>query len=699
MVSDAEICNSSDGSSVGHGERYVGRAARIAAACRDRLSAAASQTWWWNPVVVLLALLLYAWSLPAPFVFDDRPVLLMDVETRSSAQAMRGAWTRRLGLLSFAWNYESHGFWAPGYRLVNIGLHAACGLTLLALLRVLLQRSSSHEWAVTTRPTWLPLAITLIWLAHPLQTESVTYIVQRFECLAALAMLLCLYGVARGAAAARGWPWYGLAVISAWIAVQTKEAAIVLPLLALLLDRILLSSSWREVVRRRGFCHLLIIAAGVTLAVQSWHAAIHQQEVSAGLGVPGLTPWMYLSSQAGVILHYLRLSIWPASLCLDYQWPTARNAAEIYPPGCVVLALLAATGYLLWKRPRAGFAAVSFFLLLAPTSSILPIKDLAVEHRMYLPLAPLVALSLLAISHGWDRLSGTSWSGSSGKLAVVVAMLAALGGRTVARNADYLHPERLWSQAVRANPENWRARHFLGAELVKQGRLAEGIAQYEQAIRCNPQAAGTFNNLGILHARQGGWAEAADCYERALQIAPNYYQAAFNYGNLLMSQGQPEAARQRYLQAVTCHPKYPEGWHALGIACEAVNADREAVAAYRHACQLDPRARGAALRLANVLATSRDASVREPVEALRICRELERVAGANNHELLEVLAASYAANKQYSAAARTMEMAMQRSDEAAWYRLAELHARYRRESQIGETPAKSPSSTSGMRMQ
>src|SRR4029077_19247678 len=117
----------------------------------------------------------------------------------------------------------------------------------------------------------------------------------------------------------------------------------------------------------------------------------------------GLTPWRYLATQLGVVVHYLRLSVWPSPLVLDYTWRLPQTAWDVVPSAIVVLALLGGTALAFRRLPLIAFWGAWFFLILAPTSSVLPISDLAFEHRMYLPLAAIVVLVVVGAHEalGW----------------------------------------------------------------------------------------------------------------------------------------------------------------------------------------------------------------------------------------------------------------------------------------------------------
>ena len=170
------------------------------------------------------------------------------------------------------------------------------------------------------------------------------------------------------------------------MAAASKEVAAVTPLLVLWYDRAMAASSWGEMVRRRwayyaGMAGTWVILAGLMLS----HA--HAYAAGGVLVVKEVTPWQYAISQPGVIVHYLRLCFWPTGLCLDYGWPVAATVSEVIPPLLLIGALLAATVWAIFRWPAWSFLGAWLFFILAPTSSVLPIRDLAFEHRMYLPLA------------------------------------------------------------------------------------------------------------------------------------------------------------------------------------------------------------------------------------------------------------------------------------------------------------------------
>jgi Flp pilus assembly protein TadD len=253
-----------------------------------------------------------------------------------------------------------------------------------------------------------------------------------------------------------------------------------------------------------------------------------------------LTPLAYARTQPAVVLHYLRLAVWPHPLVLDYMWPTATTYSAIAPAAVVVGALLAATVWASWRRPEIGFLGVWFFGMLAPTSSVVPIQDLAVEHRMYLALASPIALAVLG---GDALLRRLGRPGGRIAAAVLVAGVAlALGWATMRRNTDYRSAVSIWQTVVSAVPRNFRAQGNLGAALQEQGRLEEAVEPLRRAIAIRPDYAFAHTTLGVVLARLGKLDEAAAAHEAAVRVRPDYVVARLNLASVRLERGELDAA-------------------------------------------------------------------------------------------------------------------------------------------------------------
>ncbi len=434
--------------------------------------------------LVAVTLLAYGNSFGGQYFLDDYGCVIGN-ETigqlwPAAEEIPHGLQRRHIGRLSLWLNYKIGGLDPFGYHVVNLLIHLSVGLLLFDLVRrtlrlpgvdARLQRSSGP----------LAFAIALFWLVHPLQTESVTYVIQRLESLVSFFYLGCLYCVLRGVSARRP-AWCLLAVSSFWFGVATKEIIVTAPLVLLLYDRAFLAGSWREVWQKRWGIYLAMAPVVIWMGLVLAGGPSADGRVSAGFQLEEVTPWQYLMTQAGVILHYLKLAVLPLGQCLDYGWPLVDEFADAALPGLLVLGLLGACGFAWSKWPRLAMLGLAFFLVLAPTSSIMPIEDRAFEHRMYLALAAITALVVLASWYVLDR--WVPW-----RLAPALAVVSAaslLVALTVSRNELYCDPIAMWQNVLETAPHNARAHCNLGSAYCRDWQFDRGEPHLRRAVQLDP---------------------------------------------------------------------------------------------------------------------------------------------------------------------------------------------------------------------
>ena len=698
-------------------------------------------------LIVLASVAAYLSSFQGGFVFDDRYAIVDNPTIRQlwpiwpvlsppcDGETVGG---RPLLNLSLAINYALSGLEVWSYHVTNLVIHIGAAMLLFGIVRrTFLMPALRDRFGRAATP--LALAGALLWTVHPLQTESVTYVIQRAESLMGFLYLLTLYCVIRGAGAGtvpffagglspfsppgtptlpsnvagekgdcppscsplgqprqRGrlgrhpegtrrarcprsmdWDrpllWYAAAVLTCLLGMATKEVMVTAPVLVLLYDRMFLSGSWAEALRRRWGFYLGLSASWVLLAYLMFSTGLIARQ--SDIGAPDV--WSYARTQPGVILHYLRLCFWPNPLCLSYGWQVANGLGEVLPGAILVGVLLAGTLWGLIRRKAWGFLGAWFFLILAPTSSFLPLMDVIYEHRMYLPLA---AVAVLVVAGGyelWDRLlprpacqrgrspfsparllgrmglwaakketvpaakEGTvpglatvmRWAAPVAALAVV---LLALGYATAVRNLDYQSTIAIWQSMVDKRPRDFFARQNLANTLFQTGRTHEAIQHYQEALRLQPDNADIYNNLGAALANLGKTDEAIEHYQRALRLSGDYFLAHHNLGLVLASLGRSDEAIQHYQQALRVKPNYAEAHYNLANALTHLARYKEAMDHYREALRLKPRYPEAHHGLANVLATA--GSAHEAIEHYReALRQKPDYAKAHNN-LANVLA-------------------------------------------------------------
>jgi len=542
------------------------------------------------PVLIIAA---GAWayhnSFRGPFIFDDASILenphirqLWPIWDAMSAPPDLTVNGRPIVCLSLALNYALGGLNVWGYHVFNLTVHLLSALVLFGILCRTFEGEKLRD-RFGASAIWLAAAIALIWEAHPLQTESVTYIVQRSELLMGLFLLLTLYGTLRGSQSSRPHAWYLGAVVACALGMGSKEVMVGAPLIVLLYDRVFLASSFRDLWRRRIGLYIGLGATWLLLAALVART-VHPM---TSFGIRGLTPWNYLKTEAGVIVYYLRLCFWPRPLVIDYfDWPTAFSLKDALAPGAVVLGLLGVTVWAFRRQPWLGFLGAWFFLILGPTSSFLPSAgEAAAERRMYLPLAAVVTLAVVGAFETGKRLLNKQQGIALGRVAggFVVVLLTFL---TIQRNQDYSSAVSIWQDTVEKRPNNARAHCNLGSTLLPTGEIQEAIGHLEQALRIKPNYALAHYNLGLALVQQGRLQEATGHYERALQIDPNDAEAHYNLGVVLMRQGRLQEAIGHYEQTLRTKPDDAEAHNSMGVALEQAGRAPEAIQHFERALRI-----------------------------------------------------------------------------------------------------------------
>ena len=475
--------------------------------------------------LVLAVFAAYANSLSGPFVYDDKDSIVNNLTLRhlwplSEVLApLSGGLTvsvRPALNLSLALNFAAGGLDVRGYHAVNVLIHALACLTLFGLVRrTLAQPSLRARFGAAAVP--VAFTVAALWALHPLQTEAVTYLVQRAESLMGLFYLLTLYGFMRSVDAPAPRRWQVLSVAACLLGMATKENMVSAPVLVLLLDRAFVAGSFAGAWRRRGFYAALaatwILLGGLLASTGGNRGG------SAGLGVD-ISWWDYVLTQFPALVHYVRLSFWPTPLVFEYGTFWIGSLADVWLQACVVVALIAGTVFAWWRKPAVGFLGAWFFAALAPTSLIPGMTQRIVEHRMYLPLAPLVGLIVATVYLRGGRRG----------LAALLALAAGLGFLTFQRNADYRSEIALWGDTATKRPANAGAHASLGAALADVGRMAAAVPEYETALRLRPNFLTARNNLGSALISIGRVGDAIQQLEESLRQEPDNAQAHLNLG-------------------------------------------------------------------------------------------------------------------------------------------------------------------------
>lgn len=563
---------------------------------------------WYGLVLLGIALLCaYANSFNGPFIFDDAS----SIDENPSIKSWRTALFppgdsgltvsgRPLVNLSIAINYALGGENVVGYHVMNLGIHILATFALFGLVRRTLlipglgERFSAHAW-------WLALAAAAVWGLHPLQTESVTYVIQRAESLVGLFYLLTMYLFVRSVEQPDKTKWKVLAVVSCLFGMASKEVMVTAPVVILLFDRTFLAGSFVAAWKVRRRLYLALAATWVLLAL----CIISTGKRGATVGFnEEVNAWRYTMTQGYAIIHYLRLVFWPDPLVLDYGGPLADRLSDVVWRASLLLALVGCSLYLLWRKPRCGFLLVAFFVMLAPTSSVVPVLTQTVaEHRMYVPLAPLVALIVVG--------TGSFWRGRM--VFVWFAIASALGVRTFVRNHDYRTSEAIWTSVTEHCAHNIRGWNSLALTHMINGNYEKAKETLEIAIRVRPNDPDVLTCFGNVLTKLKKNAEAESYYRKALEKNSLAFDANYNLGVLLLENARAEESVGYFQTALRSRPEANVARYNLGKAYVALNRLEEAIVEFKDVVQRDPKAPDARNNLGNTLL-----ALNQPEEAIKV---------------------------------------------------------------------------------
>ena len=530
-----------------------------------------SQNAWWEHLlcvsaVCIIGALIYSNSLNGPFVFDDLDEILGNESIRLTEINHHGLWAaafdspspkRPFANLSFALNYYAGGYDVTGYHLTNLVVHLASGvlvycIALLTLRQLAGPRRAETDPATSIRAAAFAVVAAGIFVAHPIQTQSVTYVVQRMSSMAAmfyfLSLLLFILGRRSKSTRLRWLVWAGS--LGAWIlALGTKQTAATLPIIILLYEWYFFRDLDRGWAKRQAWLLAAALAALLLLALV-YLGGNPLASLLADYGGRDFTIGERVLTQFRVLVHYLSLLIYPhpSRLSLVHEFSVSTSLLD---PGTTLLSLLALGALLgfairIARRQRiVSFGIVWFFVTLLIESSIIGL-ELAFEHRLYLPMLGFALLSAAVLLRVFP--------GNRSFLTAGIIVILALEAVTYWRNRVWASEILLWSDVVNKSPQSARGNHNLGTALAKRGRLDEAIEGYRTTLTLDSRFKGAHYNLGKVLEIQGELQASQYHYEQAIGLDPNYAQARNNLAFLFVRQGRLEEAGRQFARMVERDP-------------------------------------------------------------------------------------------------------------------------------------------------
>jgi Flp pilus assembly protein TadD len=542
----------------------------------------------------LLIIITYSHTLHSPFVFDDIANISSNPAARASDlnfENMRKAAvdspisTRPVSYITFAVNYFFHQHEVYGYRLVNLVIHVLNGVLLYLFLMNTFKLPILQE--SIKKPFLVAYFAALVWVIHPLQVQSVTYIVQRMNSLATLFYMLaflCYLKARLSSNGSRRWVLAALSFASGILALGSKEIAVTLPFFILLYEWMFFQDMDLPWLRRN---IIVLAAAGFFLAVMFFVYVGRNpwQTIAAGYSSRDFTMWQRLLTEPRVILHYIELFVFPLptrlTLLPEFSVSTSLVEPATTIPAIIGVMFIISTAMALAKDMRLiSFAILWFMGNLVVESSVVSLEIIFL-HRTYLPsMMASLLVTYFILQHV-----------RSEKIAkfMMISALLTLTFWTYDQNKTWCDKVYFWRDCLQKNQTDFRVYNNLAKALEEKGKVDSAIGMYEKAISVNPDHPRPYNNLGIALMNRGKIDEASRVLHKALEKAPEHPETHYNLGLTHSARDDLPKAEEHYLKA---HEHFPEDsdpdvHNNLGITLARQGKLQEAVEHFREAVRIN----------------------------------------------------------------------------------------------------------------
>ncbi len=564
----------------------------------------------------------YSNSFNVPFVLDDN-YSIQFFGASSIGELLLNGGARRVADVTFAVNYKLHGNDLPGYHITNLLIHLMAAFSLYHLVKSALTTPGGlphGEASFVAR--FIPLAATLLFVTHPLQTQAVTYTIQRYTSLATLFYLFSALAFVRFRIALEArhssritWLWAGITLVAASLAFGTKQIAATLPVMLMVLEYILFNG---RLLNRRffGICALILLAVPAFLLFQWYNGTLGDFLYDLRHATSDnqfMSRTVYFITQIRVVATYLRLLVLPVNQNLFYDYPTYKSLLDVQVLAALALHLClagAALYMLRLARKSTGEVAIClrlaalgiiwFYLALAVESSIVPIRDVIFEHRVYLPSAGFfLAVSALTalMAHKWKLANST-----------IMTMLAlcclSLGITTYFRNQVWGDALTLWQDTARKSPNKGLVQASLAVEYLKMNMPDKALPLYLKAIELSPNIEfrvkiGLGTCMKALNLYNGRFSEGTEFILPGNGIYNsgeldygrfNQWSAVIRNNEALVYEyyGQYGKALDAFVNAVWVNPGYDLAWYNLGLLSVRLGNWGKATEAFDHLKAINP---------------------------------------------------------------------------------------------------------------
>jgi Tfp pilus assembly protein PilF len=564
-------------------------------------------------LIVFCAVLAYSNTFDSPFILDDKATivnsdLVRGQEVFHGTEAVKGR--RYLGFLTFALNYYVHELDVTGYHVVNLAIHIinACLVYLLVLLTLRTPRLRNSAGNTTQSVSLLPLGAALLFVSHPIQSQAVTYIVQRFASLATLFYLLCLVLYIRSRLSENSavrYMLYALSLLSAVCAMKTKEISITLPVIIVLYELLFFQgATGKRILRLVPFLLTMLIIPLSLIGIDKPIGEVIGDVSEVTRVQTSISRWEYLMTQFRVLVTYIRLVFVPVGQNLDYDYPVYRTFFDtnVVFSFLFLASLFGAALTLLYRSSRSNvtdhpssvtayrlisFGIFWFFITLSVESSLIPIADVIFEHRMYLPAVGVYVGTSTVIMIILEKYRDKRWMRRS-IMASFIVVIIVLTGTTYARNRVWKSEMTLWEDVVAKSPQKARGYNNVAEAYIHNRKYNEAHRSLSKALEIRPLYPEALNNMAMVYKSRGQNEKALEYYNRSLRLDPRSFEIHINIGFLFLSRGDIDKAINHLESAVRLNPYNAKAHLNLGIAYKKKGLILKAREQYRLARNLSP---------------------------------------------------------------------------------------------------------------
>ncbi len=560
------------------------------------------------PVLLLIiaALAVYSNTLQVPFQFDD-PTNITDNPLVRNVRNFEN-WDvlmqpRSLTNLTLALNFRFNGTAVAGYHVVNILIHLINALLVYALVALLFRTPALLQSSLKKHAGVIALFAALLFVTHPVQTGAVTYIVQRLASLATLFFLASVSAYLNSRLAAEDrrsnrvrYLWYVVALVSAVLAMKSKETAFTLPIMLCLCEFLFFTGGLRKRIAFLLPFLLTMLIIPFSLLGTGKPLGDMVGDVSRVTRLETNLPRTeYLFTEFRVIVTYLRLLLFPVNQNLDYDYPVYQSFFDV-PVLLSFLLLASIFGWALFllhrdrRSPSEGrlvaFGILWFFITLSVESSVIPIADVIFEHRLYLPSVGFFVAATALLFRGVGKLRLRH--AVTALIAALSLAVVAFAGLAYARNTVWQSEVSLWQDVIRKSPIKARPYNGLGLAFLNLHEYDRAIECFARAISLNPSYGTAFNNIGSAFYLSGRYDRAVEAHTRAIALQPENAIFRDNRGLVFAAMGDHERAMNDYDKAIALNPSYAMPYHNIGVVLHRRGLYGEAIERYTKAITLDP---------------------------------------------------------------------------------------------------------------